>query len=95
MNKPAKSPKRRISKNVWGNWVGYEGRARTQEFGDKEIVAEYWLRTGDTCELNAYSPESLAAAQARPLSKREIKEAAIDAEWHSTFEAASKIKHPN
>lgn len=54
MSQPLKSPKRRIAKNIWGNWVGYEGRARTQEFGEKEIEAEYWLRTGDTVALNAY-----------------------------------------
>lgn len=41
--------KRTIKKNIYGNWVGYEGRARTEEFGDhanSESDANEWLATG-------------------------------------------------
>lgn len=39
--------KRTIRKNIYGNWVGYIGRKREVEFGDREICAQYWLNTGD------------------------------------------------
>lgn len=35
--------KRRIHQNVWGNWSGYEGARRTQEFGTDEAEAREWL----------------------------------------------------
>jgi hypothetical protein len=38
---------RTIRKNVYGNWVGYVGKARVEEFGDCETCAKYWLATGD------------------------------------------------
>jgi hypothetical protein len=41
--------KRAIKKNIYGNWVGYEGRFRTEEFGDhanSESSANEWLATG-------------------------------------------------
>jgi len=38
---------RKISKNIYGNWVGYVGKKRTMEFGEYEICAKYWMETGD------------------------------------------------
>jgi hypothetical protein len=41
--------KRRIYQNIYGNWVGYEGRARVEEFGcgaSAESDAKEWLETG-------------------------------------------------
>lgn len=39
--------KRSIRKNIYGNWVGYVGRNRVEEFGEDERGAAYWLKTGD------------------------------------------------
>lgn len=47
--------KRRISKNIWGNWVGYTGRHRTHEFGEDALFADFWLRTGIFDKNAAYS----------------------------------------
>lgn len=41
--------KRSIRKNIYGNWVGYIGRNRVEEFGcdtHGERLANYWLKTG-------------------------------------------------
>ena len=47
--------KRTIRKNIYGNWVGYVGRQRVEEFGDCETGAKYWLTTGDAdWSTNAY-----------------------------------------
>jgi len=50
--------KRRIKQNVYGNWVGYEGRARTEEFGDhanSESDAREWLSTGKVDCRSSYN----------------------------------------
>lgn len=39
--------KRSIKQNIYGNWVGYVGKSRTEEFSDRRECAEYWLKTGD------------------------------------------------
>ena len=46
--------KRSIRKNIHGNWVGYIGRTRAEEFGDYETVARYWLETGEVDYFKAY-----------------------------------------
>lgn len=46
--------KRSIRKNIYGNWVGYEGRSRVEEFGENETVANYWLKTGEVDYVAAY-----------------------------------------
>lgn len=46
---------RTIRKNIYGNWVGYIGRNRVEEFGENETVAKYWLRTGVVDFLGAYN----------------------------------------
>jgi hypothetical protein len=38
------NPKRRIRQNVYGNWKGYEGRKRAEDFGTDESEANRWLR---------------------------------------------------
>ena len=38
--------KRRVRQNIWGNWCGYEGVRKTQEFGTNEVAAHYWLAHG-------------------------------------------------
>jgi len=53
-----KMEKRRIKQNVYGNWVGYEGRARTEEFGDhanSESDAREWLSTGKVDCRSSYN----------------------------------------
>ena len=42
------APRRRVRVNIWGNWNGYEGRVRVQEFGTDEIGARQWVETGKT-----------------------------------------------
>lgn len=34
---------RKIKKNVWGNWNGYEGRNKVREFGMDEHDAREWM----------------------------------------------------
>ena len=46
--------KRSIRKNIYGNWVGYIGRKRVEEFGENETVANYWLKTGEVDFVAAY-----------------------------------------
>ena len=46
--------KRSIRKNIYGNWVGYVGRNRVEEFGENETVANYWLKTGEVDFVAAY-----------------------------------------
>jgi len=43
--KQKKQPKRRIHQNVWGNWNGYEGNRRTEEFGLDWREAHRWVGT--------------------------------------------------
>ena len=43
---------RKIKQNIWGNWNGYEGRNRVQQFGTDEIAAAYWSLTGEV-DFNA------------------------------------------
>ena len=38
--------KRRIHQNVWGNWNGYAGSRRVEDFGTDEMNARYWLQHG-------------------------------------------------
>ena len=41
--------KRTVKQNIYGNWVGYVGRARSEEFGDhanSEADAIEWAKTG-------------------------------------------------
>jgi hypothetical protein len=44
--------KRTIRKNIYGNWVGYVGRNKVEQFCDNESLARYWLATG-RAELRA------------------------------------------
>lgn len=49
-------PKRTIRRNIYGNWVGYVGRARVEEFGDhanSESDANEWLTTGPDPERSS------------------------------------------
>ena len=39
--------KRSIRQNIYGNWVGYVGRSRVEEFGEHRQVARYWLEKGE------------------------------------------------
>ena len=34
--------KRRIRQNAWGNWKGYEGRRKVEDFGTDELDAILW-----------------------------------------------------
>lgn len=41
--------KRTVRQNIYGNWVGYLGRTRAEEFGDhssSESDAKEWAETG-------------------------------------------------
>ena len=51
------TPKRRVKKNIWGNYNGYEGTKKTQAFGTCEIAAAYWLITGVVDFNEGFSPE--------------------------------------
>jgi len=35
--------KRRLHENIYGNWLGFEGARRTQDFGLDEVEAHAWL----------------------------------------------------
>jgi hypothetical protein len=52
---------RKIKQNIYGNWVGYLGTRRSQEFGTKEVAAGYWLLTGtvdfDECWSDEWLPK--------------------------------------
>ena len=54
---------RKIKQNIWGNWNGYEGRRRVQEFGTSDIASAYWLLTGDVDFNAGYSQEWFARCQ--------------------------------
>lgn len=41
--------KRTTRKNIYGNWVGYVGRARVEEFGEDRTRAQEWVETGEDC----------------------------------------------
>lgn len=57
----AKQPKRKVKQNVWGNWNGYEGGRKVQEFGTDDVSAGYWLETGIVDSWAGYdSQESIA-----------------------------------
>lgn len=56
--------KRRIHRNKWGNWRGYEGRQCVIEFGGDDVAAGHWLLTGETERLSGYaSDETIKAAR--------------------------------
>jgi hypothetical protein len=48
---------RKIKQNIWGNWNGYEGRRRVQQFGTDEISAAYWSLTGEVDFNAGYASE--------------------------------------
>lgn len=48
---------RKIKQNIWGNWNGYEGRRRVQEFGTNDIASAYWFLTGEVDFNAGYAPE--------------------------------------
>jgi hypothetical protein len=54
---------RKIKQNIWGNWNGYEGRNRVQQFGTDEISAAYWALTGEVNFNAGYAAEWLARCQ--------------------------------
>jgi hypothetical protein len=54
---------RKIKQNIWGNWNGYEGRNRVQQFGTDEIAAAYWSLTGNIDFNAGYSREWFARCQ--------------------------------
>jgi hypothetical protein len=62
-NTTQKQAKRSIKVNAYGNWVGYVGRVRSEEFGDDVDTAEIWVKT----DLNFF--ESRDAALAEKWSK--------------------------
>jgi hypothetical protein len=43
--------KKRIYQNVWGNWNGYEGTRKTQDFGLDEVAAVAWFLGVDELEV--------------------------------------------
>jgi hypothetical protein len=55
--------KRKIKQNIYGNWCGYQGAKRSNEFGTDEIAAAYWLLTGLVDFNGGYAPEWLAKCQ--------------------------------
>lgn len=66
MSNAQHTPTRRIRQNVWGNWIGYEGTRRTQEFGTDEVAAGYWYWTGSVDFNAGYAdPEKYRAAIAK------------------------------
>lgn len=42
--KPIPKGKRRVSRNIYGNWVGYVSNKRVVEFGTFEIEAKEWAK---------------------------------------------------
>ncbi len=38
-----KHKKRKIGKNFYGNWVGFEGKRKVRDFGKQEEQAQQWL----------------------------------------------------
>lgn len=48
--------KRRIKRNIWGNWNGYEGNRRSEDFGLDEWKALEWClrRTVDGPEYQRF-----------------------------------------
>jgi hypothetical protein len=48
---------RKIKQNIYGNWVGYQGGKRVEQFGTQDIAAAYWLLTGKVDFLGGYSDE--------------------------------------
>jgi hypothetical protein len=42
-----KPGKRRAHLNLWGNWIGYSGASRVEDFGTDEHDALHWLITGE------------------------------------------------
>jgi hypothetical protein len=60
--------KRTIKQNIYGNWVGYTGRSRAEEFGNDEVAAGYWLLTGIVDFNECYSDEWY------PKSKQAVKD---------------------
>lgn len=56
--------KRRIKQNIWGNWCGYLGRARVQEFGTDEVAAGYWSLTGEVDFYAGYDEANIEAVRA-------------------------------
>ena len=59
--------KRRVRKNIYGNYVGYYGTRRAEEFGADEIAAAYWLFTGQADKNAAYEDVQTMKAIARLL----------------------------
>ena len=56
----AMNSKRKIKQNIYGNWNGYVGRNRIQEFGTDSISAAYWFLTGEVNFLNGYSDDNFS-----------------------------------
>jgi len=56
--------KRSIKQNIYGNWVGYEGRTRVHQFGENDIVAAYWFMTGRVNPSEAFHSEWLPRCKA-------------------------------
>jgi len=46
--------KKKLKKNVWGNWNGYLGRKKVMEFGTNEVKATDWLIMTDGQFNEAY-----------------------------------------
>lgn len=44
--------KRRIRQNIWGNWKGYEGTRRVEDFGTDEQEARLWLANSPLANAN-------------------------------------------
>jgi hypothetical protein len=50
--------KRTAKQNIYGNWVGYCGRKRVEEFGDhasSEADAAEWVATGTNENRSSYN----------------------------------------
>ena len=56
--------KRKILKNIYGNWRGYCGGKVFIEFGTDEVAAGHWFLTGDADFNSGYeSKETIEAAK--------------------------------
>ena len=58
MTSSPKPKTRTIRKNVYGNWVGYVGGRRTEDFGDhanSEGYATEWMTTGTNLTRASYN----------------------------------------
>ena len=56
--------KRKVRKNIYGNWVGYVSGRRAEEFGPDDVMAGYWLLTGERDSTTGYEDPTVYRAAA-------------------------------